>query len=76
MTRENQDCSRRSSNAPKFRSKGLYKRALEDSGDGPMAKYRQVLDEAVNSKSTYRGFKTVNHAVATNEQIKKRAELL
>ena len=59
----------------KFRSKGLNKRALEDSGDGPMAKYRQVLDEAVNSKSTYRGFKTVNHTVATYEQTKKRTEL-
>ena len=33
----------------KFSSKGLNKRALEGSGDGPMAKYRQVLDEAVNS---------------------------
>ena len=36
-----------------------------------MAKYRQVLDEAVNLKSTNRGFKTINHAVATYEQTKK-----
>ena len=35
-----------------------------------MAKYRQVLDEAVNLKSTNRGFKTINHAVATYEQTK------
>ena len=55
----------------KFSSKGLNKRALEDSGDGPMAKYRQVLDEAVNLKSTNRRFKTINHAVATYEQTKK-----
>ena len=32
----------------KFSSKGLNKRVLEDSGDEPMAKYRRVLDEAVN----------------------------
>ena len=49
----------------------VNKRALEDSGDGPMAKYRQVLDEAVNLKSTNREFKTINHAVATYEQTKK-----
>ena len=55
----------------KFSSKGLNKRALEDSVDGPMAKYRQVLDELVNLKSTNRGFKTINHAVATYEQTKK-----
>ena len=55
----------------KFSSKGQNKRALEDSGDSPMAKYRQVLDEAVNLKSTNRGFKTINHAVATYEQTKK-----
>ena len=29
----------------KFISKGLSKRALEDSGDGPMAKYRRVLHQ-------------------------------
>ena len=51
----------------KFSSKGLNKRALGDSGDGPMAKYRQVLDEAVNLKSSNRGFKTINHAVSTYE---------
>ena len=55
----------------KFSSKGLRKRALEDSGDGPMAKYRQALDEAESSKSTNRGFKTTNHAVETYEKTKK-----
>ena len=55
----------------KFSSKGLNKPALEDSGDGPMAKYRQVLDEAVNLNSTNRRFKAINHAVAAYEQAKK-----
>ena len=55
----------------KFCRKGLNKRTLEDSGDGPMAKYRQVLHEAVNLKSTNKEFKTINHAVATYEQTKK-----
>ena len=41
----------------KFSSKGLNKRAVEDSGDGPMAKYRQVLVEAKSLKSTNRGIK-------------------
>ena len=49
----------------KFSSQGMKKRALEDSGHDPMAKYRQVLDEAVNLKSTIRAFKTIYHAVAT-----------
>ena len=55
----------------KFSSKVLNERALEDSRDGPMAKYRQVLDKAVNLRSTNRGFKTINHAVATYEQTNK-----
>ena len=36
-----------------------------------MAKYRQVLDEVLNLKSTNRGFKTINHAGATYEQTKE-----
>ena len=43
----------------------------QESGDEPMSKYRQVLDEAVNLKSMNRGFKTINHAVVTYEQTKK-----
>ena len=31
-----------------FSSKGLNKRALEESGDGPMSKYRRGLNEAIN----------------------------
>ena len=62
----------------KFSSKGLNKRVLEDSGDGPMAKYRRVLDEAVNLTSTNRGFRTMNHMVATYEQTtdKERTRLI
>ena len=55
----------------KFSSKGLNKRVLEDSGDGPMSKYRRVLDEAIILTSTNRGFRTINHMVATYEQTKK-----
>ena len=36
-------CYDSNSNKYKFSSKGLNKRTLEDSGDGPMAKYRKVL---------------------------------
>ena len=66
------DCKRQKNN---ISSKGINKRALEDSGDDPMAKYRQVLDKAVILKSTNREFKTINLAVATYERTKKRTEL-
>ena len=36
-----------------------------------MAMYRQILDEVVNLKSTNRGFKAINHTVATYEETKK-----
>ena len=36
-----------------------------------MSKYRRVLDEAINLKSTNRGFRTINRMVATYEQTKK-----
>ena len=55
----------------KFSSKGLNKRTLEDTGDGPMSKYRRVHDDAVNLKSTNRRFKTSNQLVGTYEQTKK-----
>ena len=55
----------------KFSSKGLSKRALEQSGDGPLEKYRRVLNEKVNVTSNNRGFRTNNHSVATYEQVKK-----
>ena len=64
-------CYDSNSNKYKFSSKGLNKRTLEDCGDGPMPKYRKVLDEFINVTSTNRGFRTVHHSVATYEQTKK-----
>ena len=52
----------------------MNKCALEDSGDGPMAKYRQVLHAAVNLKSTNRGFKTLNHAVQLQLMNKQKMD--
>ena len=65
-------CCDSNSNKYKFNSKGLNKRTLEDCGDGPMANYREVLDELINVTSTCRGFRTVHHSVATYEQTKER----
>ena len=59
------------SNKPKFSSQGLNKRVLEQSGDGPLEKYRGVLNDKVNVTSNNRGFRTNNHFVATYEQVKK-----
>ena len=59
------------SNKLKFSSKVLNKRVLEQSGDGPLEKYRKVLKEKVNVNSNNRGFRTYNHSVATYEQVKK-----
>ena len=64
-------CYDNKSDKMKFSSKGLNKRLLEETGDGPMGKYRKVLDEAMNWTSTNRGFKTINHMVAIYEQTKK-----
>ena len=49
----------------------MNKLVPEDSGDGPMAKYRRVFNEAANLTSAHRGFRTVNHMVATYEQTMK-----
>ena len=64
-------CYDATSNKVKFSSKGLNKRVLEQSGDGPLEKYRRVLNEKVNITSNNRGFRTNNHSVATYEQVKK-----
>ena len=58
-------------NKYKLSSKCLNKTTLEECGDGPMAKYRKVLDELNNVTSTNRGFRTVHHSVATYEQTTK-----
>ena len=54
-----------------FSSKGLNERILEQSGDGPLEKYRRVLNEKVKVTSNKRGFRTNNPSVATYEQVKK-----
>ena len=59
------------SNKPKFSSKCLNKRILEQGGDGPLENYSRVLNEKVNVTSNNRGFRTNNHSVATYEQVKK-----
>ena len=64
-------CYNFTSKKPKFSSKGLKKRVLEQSGDGPLEKYRRVLNEKVNVTSNNRGFRTNNHSIATYEQVKK-----
>ena len=59
----------------KFSSKGLNKRTLESSGDGPMSNYRNVLGETVNVTSTNHGFCTIDHVVSTYEQTEKHSLL-
>ena len=56
----------------KFTTVVLLERALEDSGDEPMAIYCQVIDQAVSWMSTSRIFKTINHAFATYQQPQKK----
>ena len=44
---------------------------LEQSGDGPLKKYRRVLSEKVNVTSNNRGLPKNNHSVANYDQVKK-----
>ena len=55
------------SNKFKFSGKRLNKRPFEDSGDGPIAKYRKVFHGTGNVTSTNRGLHTTNLCVATQE---------
>ena len=64
-------CNDSNSNKYNFSSKGFNKRTVEDCGDGPMARYRKVLDEFINVTSTNRSFRIVHHSVATYEQTKR-----
>ena len=65
-------CYDKQTNKYKFSTKEFNKGTLEDCGDGgPMSKYRKVLDESVNVTSTIRGFRPIQHSVATYEQTKK-----
>ena len=55
-----------------FSSKGLNKQIIEDTVDGPMAKYRKVLHGTEIVTSTNCGFRTKNHCVLTYEPTKRR----
>ena len=59
------------SNKIKISSEGSNKRVLEQSGNGPLEKYRRVLNEKVNVISDNKGFRLNNLSFATYEQIKK-----
>ena len=65
-------CWDKQTNKYKFSSKGVNKRTLDDFSDGPMSKSRKVLEESATVTSTNRGFRTIQHSVATYEQTKKR----
>ena len=64
-------CYNSVTNKTKFSSKGLNKSVLEENSDGPLQKYRRVLDDAVNISLTKRRFRTINHQILTYEQTKK-----
>ena len=59
------------SNKPKISSRCLNKRVLEQTGDGPLAKYRRALNEKVNVTSNNIGFRTNNHSVVPMSKSKK-----
>ena len=68
-------CYDKQTNKLKFCSKRLNEspKNQEEFGDGgPMSKYRNVLEEAVNVTSTNRGFRTIQHGVATYELTNKK----
>ena len=69
-------CYDQKSNNYKFSSKGVNKQTLEACDDGPMSKYRKVIDELVNATSTNKRFQTVELGVATYEQTQKRLSYL
>ena len=51
--------------------KVLNKCVPEQSGNEHLDKYRRFLDEKIKLTSPNTGFRTINHAVATYEQLKK-----
>ena len=64
-------CYDRYSSKYKLSSKGLNKGTLEDCGDGPTSMYRELLEEAVNVTSNSRGFRMIQHILATYEQTRE-----
>ena len=53
-------CYDQQTNKYKFSNKGLNKRTLEDCGEGPVSKFRKLLEEPVIVISTNRGFRTIH----------------
>ena len=68
-------CYDKTSSELKISSKGLMKRKLEQSGDGPLGRYLKVLDESVNITSTNKCFRTKKNTVATYEQTERGLSL-
>ena len=64
-------CSYSQSNKFKSSNNGFNERTLEDSGDGPMSKYRKVLEEGRKLIVNKVDFPTIQHTAATYEQTKK-----
>ena len=64
-------CHDVTSNKLKISSRDLSKPVLSQNGDGPLIKYRRVLNEKVNVTSNKKGFRTNNHSVSTYDKLKK-----
>ena len=71
LCRETYCCFDQSIDKIKFSSKGLNKRTLEKSCDGPLEKYRRELDKKTNVQPTDRDVRTIQHSVWTYEQTKR-----
>ena len=61
-------CCGRRRNEQKFSSESLNKRTVEDWGDGPMSKYRKVLNESRNVTLTNGWFRTDKLCLEISEQ--------
>ena len=64
-------CYDTTSNKLKLSSKGLNYQIQQQSGDGPLEEFREVLDERVSSTSTNKGFRTKDHTVAIYEETNR-----
>ena len=65
-------CFDKGTDEMKFRSKGLNKRTLEETGAWPLEKYRYVLDKKTNVQPKNWGWRAIQHSVCTYEQTKRR----
>ena len=64
-------CYEDTSNKRNISSEVLNKRVLEQSGEGPLVKYRRVLNEKVKVTWKNGRFRTNNHSVVIYEHVKK-----